>query len=42
MNQLYLFLVGHAELVLLVAVFAEQIGLPLSAIPILLAIVVTV
>lgn len=37
MNQLYRFLVSHAEAVLFVAVFAEQIGLPLPAIPILLA-----
>jgi len=37
MNQFYRFLIGHAEAVLFVAVFAEQIGLPLPAIPILLA-----
>jgi membrane protein DedA with SNARE-associated domain len=37
MNQLGLFLVGHAEAVLFVAVFAEQVGVPLPAIPILLA-----
>ena len=37
MSQLLRFLVGHAEAVLFVAVFAEQIGLPLPAIPILLA-----
>src|SRR5262245_16598428 len=37
MNQLYRFLVGHAEAVLFAAIFAEQIGLPLPAIPILLA-----
>jgi membrane protein DedA with SNARE-associated domain len=37
MNQLNLFLAGHAEAVLFVAVFAEQIGVPLPAIPILLA-----
>jgi membrane protein DedA with SNARE-associated domain len=37
MNQLYRFLLGNAEAVLFVAVFAEQIGLPLPAIPILLA-----
>ena len=37
MNQLSLFLVSHAEAVLFVAVFAEQIGVPLPAIPILLA-----
>ena len=36
MNQLYRFLVGHAEAVLFIAVFAEQIGVPLPAIPILL------
>jgi membrane protein DedA with SNARE-associated domain len=37
MNQLFRFLVGHAEAVLFAAIFAEQIGLPLPAIPILLS-----
>jgi len=37
MNDTYLFLSHHAEVVLLAAVFAEQIRLPLPAIPILLA-----
>jgi membrane protein DedA with SNARE-associated domain len=37
MSHTYLFLSHHAEGVLFAAVFAEQIGLPLPAIPILLA-----
>jgi membrane protein DedA with SNARE-associated domain len=37
MNQLFRFLAGHAEAVLFAAIFAEQIGLPLPAVPILLA-----
>jgi membrane protein DedA with SNARE-associated domain len=37
MNQLSRYLVSHAEVVLFIGVFAEQIGLPLPAIPMLLA-----
>jgi len=37
MEQLLRFLTGHAETVLFVGVFAEQIGVPLPAIPMLLA-----
>ena len=37
MNQLLRYLVSHAEVVLFIGVFAEQIGFPLPAIPMLLA-----
>jgi len=37
MNQLFRFLISHAEAMLFIGVFAEQIGLPLPAVPMLLA-----
>lgn len=37
MNELRQFLVGHAEAVLFLAIFAEQLGVPFPAVPILLA-----
>jgi len=37
MNELSHFLVGHAEAVIFLAIFAEQLGVPLPAAPILVA-----
>src|SRR5262245_40165935 len=37
MSQMSLFLATHAEAVLFFAIFAEQIGVPLPAVPILVA-----